>query len=798
MGSVYSLLNPERREIRLVTLKLIPNVDTDENSGPIECELSVVSLNDNPDFLPISYAWGDPTPTSSIHLNGQTFLVASNLYAALCYLRVYLSGLAQINADCPLWIDAICINQTDSTEKSSQVPLMADIYSDREVWVWLGYSGLEKSYADEEAGDDVVADDDAWIDEAWETDADDDEEKRAFTLVDRWLKVLRAFQDKMSTSTKLKQTSLSLKSSKRKPAKEKDSTKTAAKDTKQQSDDRISPFIEIWEQNAPEVLDAIEAPFNETDWQALARVLNRPYWKRVWILQEIILASTITLVSGHSLISLDDIVSLIPIWESLRHSSFNKLLSLDQYKMIGNTPFEWLIRYSWTKRMWRNADRETDFIALLKTASKSQCSNPRDKIYGILGMAARAQIPISVDYRCPVDRVYIDTVVSYTRYTLDLKMIACSEMSRSDKVDKLNLPSWVPNFSSFWGGGWQTMRMASAAGTSPASFKFSDDYREFSSVGVVFDNMIYATEMVAPLGLPTSKKVVAPESFGLGLFVALKQDREFHPSGRSWLYTYFLTLSQGAAFYADAVDPRQEKAQSNGLQEITGFLNIILNTLSYLSEVLCKESNGLYNILYDGLLVIGQEWKLRGKVGNFLQRLLRISSITNRLTQTPESSVKAGTAQTVNTWTQATVKRMVRADKWLAYEDSPITLPTAEDLLADFLKRERPEEQETWPASFPLKLEFNSDSRFYRTLLEFAVDRQLIRTREGLIGSAPEMTRVDDHMCVLLGCPQPLIIRKVEKHYLIVGVCYVFGIMHGEVMELLEQNDVFIEEIVFR
>jgi hypothetical protein len=37
------------------------------------------------------------------------------------------------------WVDAVCINQSNDVEKSSQIPLMADIYRGASrVMVWLG------------------------------------------------------------------------------------------------------------------------------------------------------------------------------------------------------------------------------------------------------------------------------------------------------------------------------------------------------------------------------------------------------------------------------------------------------------------------------------------------------------------------------------------------------------------------------------------------------------------------------------------------------------------------------------
>ncbi|KAK3901582.1 heterokaryon incompatibility, partial [Staphylotrichum tortipilum] len=48
----------------------------------------------------------------------------------------------------PLWIDAICINQTDVVEKSHQIGLMARIYSQSTIMLmWLGPEDATSSAA---------------------------------------------------------------------------------------------------------------------------------------------------------------------------------------------------------------------------------------------------------------------------------------------------------------------------------------------------------------------------------------------------------------------------------------------------------------------------------------------------------------------------------------------------------------------------------------------------------------------------------------------------------------------------
>ncbi|KAM0284974.1 hypothetical protein ACHAQH_001663 [Verticillium albo-atrum] len=78
---------------------------------------------------------GDPTPSSTIYVNGGPISVAPNLHQAL--LRLRQSG----NTGVWLWIDAICISQEDDQEKNWQVVQMGDIFGGAAlVYIWLGPS----------------------------------------------------------------------------------------------------------------------------------------------------------------------------------------------------------------------------------------------------------------------------------------------------------------------------------------------------------------------------------------------------------------------------------------------------------------------------------------------------------------------------------------------------------------------------------------------------------------------------------------------------------------------------------
>lgn len=95
------------------------------------CTTEVVSLTEKPKYQALSYTWGSPQPTCRIMIDKQPFWIARNLATALHHLTA--------KSDMTLWIDAICIKQKDSEEKSWQIELMANVYKQAEsVVVWLG------------------------------------------------------------------------------------------------------------------------------------------------------------------------------------------------------------------------------------------------------------------------------------------------------------------------------------------------------------------------------------------------------------------------------------------------------------------------------------------------------------------------------------------------------------------------------------------------------------------------------------------------------------------------------------
>jgi len=125
--SPHRPLNQTGKEIRVV--KLFPSTTF---NAPIECELEHTTLEPGADFEAVSYCWGDASKTRPILLDGSPYPITLNLFNGLGHLR-------QRNSARRLWVDSLCINQTDTEERSREILKMQDIYRvARRVLIWVG------------------------------------------------------------------------------------------------------------------------------------------------------------------------------------------------------------------------------------------------------------------------------------------------------------------------------------------------------------------------------------------------------------------------------------------------------------------------------------------------------------------------------------------------------------------------------------------------------------------------------------------------------------------------------------
>jgi hypothetical protein len=139
--------------IRYIRMLLTPRLD-----GEVSFETCIRRARSDDDIDPsrdqgsffytaISYAWGDPTPFRSIVLDGHKRLVAQNLWHFLQRTRAQRTFLHRVTPfigrdswpEHWLWIDALCISQSDARERAQQIGIMSEIFGRADqVISWLG------------------------------------------------------------------------------------------------------------------------------------------------------------------------------------------------------------------------------------------------------------------------------------------------------------------------------------------------------------------------------------------------------------------------------------------------------------------------------------------------------------------------------------------------------------------------------------------------------------------------------------------------------------------------------------
>lgn len=105
--------------------------------GPVRCSVEIFDLDNAPAYAALSYMWGPELPVHDILIDGRALPIRRNLHHFLKCRRKdkkHPFGIRELY----LFIDQICIDQSDPDERGRQVQLMSQIYSRSwYVIVWL-------------------------------------------------------------------------------------------------------------------------------------------------------------------------------------------------------------------------------------------------------------------------------------------------------------------------------------------------------------------------------------------------------------------------------------------------------------------------------------------------------------------------------------------------------------------------------------------------------------------------------------------------------------------------------------
>lgn len=141
----------------------------------------------------------------------------------------------------------------------------------------------------------------------------------------------------------------------------------------------------------------------------LARdILSRPYWGRVWIIQELCVARDVIIMSDSFCISWSNFRSYLK--ENRQSAVADRLGDFNNpVAGLSVTDFRLLIPYNLVDLRDKilNHGGQGDLGSLLTFASQSEATNPRDRVYSLLGLANDAsEEKIPLDYSLSPCAVY--------------------------------------------------------------------------------------------------------------------------------------------------------------------------------------------------------------------------------------------------------------------------------------------------------------------------------------------------------------------------------------------------------
>ncbi|KAI1744771.1 heterokaryon incompatibility protein-domain-containing protein [Xylaria scruposa] len=163
---------------------------------------------------------------------------------------------------------------------------------------------------------------------------------------------------------------------------------------------------------------------------AISDLFRRKYFSRIWIIQEIVSAPLVKVNCGARSVDLRLLVASTPILSTLKWmQGFRDGIAAGRPTSAYNGP--------------------KGLLQLLRDTVDSKCSDPRDKIFALLGLV-RGLDPegITADY----DLTYVQVYTGLAAYFI--RNCGLTELVILPTQKDLNLPSWVPNWTAIQECDW--------------------------------------------------------------------------------------------------------------------------------------------------------------------------------------------------------------------------------------------------------------------------------------------------------------------------------------------------------
>ena len=189
---------------------------------------------------------------------------------------------------------------------------------------------------------------------------------------------------------------------------------------------------------------------NSPKWLELGKLMSRPWFYRVWIMQEVVLSHRIIIICGAKCISWADLSMFT--YCMIDNDLAQHLHRWGPFHGEDESPESGCIRVNTIEGIREyniGTPSKTPFLNRLVEGRGAQATNPRDKVFAIMGMTRDVMYP---KYSDPVTDIYVEAALKIVTTPFGIDLLCC--------VDHLHptpsQPSWVPD--------WATPRQTASLG----------------------------------------------------------------------------------------------------------------------------------------------------------------------------------------------------------------------------------------------------------------------------------------------------------------------------------------------
>ncbi|KAF4962406.1 hypothetical protein FSARC_9515 [Fusarium sarcochroum] len=672
---VYKPLSQESQEFRLIRLCCTPKTKL------INLELRHASVSDNVAYHAVSYVWGDLEDIAQVTVDGQDFSVSRNLVALL-------QQLLDKGVTAWLWTDSICINQADQREKAWQVNAMDQIYGNAKlVYLWLGPSNPQTDMSMEllhKYGRQIVVD--LGGTEPWDNE-----------------KLNKQLFKALSTGKK------------------------PSPGTHQ----AVHLFYNLYKERG------LHRPSEDRPLEdypllnGIRDLMERPFWRRVWIIQEVTLAQEALVMCGSASMPIEYISEAI---DTLRQCTviFSEFSNLSFLQGLGSSYFT---TTTLNLREYRQRGEEVSLLHLLLSDHEGPrylATEPRDLIFGLLSIVReRDSFGLRADYSEPVGRVFARATKSFIDWWPPTKDNDWDVTFTLDSFRPSNipgLPSWTPDYESIGKNGFD--------------------------IDTIKDNCAaFATK-----GAPSSQLVAKPDEdpmilFRKGCIVDTIIDVMEPFPDVSW-----------AEVSSDTEDAAKACAMI-GLP-VMAFMNLGAEASSD-EDHIWKTVMLTFQDLYDEDKGPPQDKDVHPDIWKFMRALFR------------GDKVDPNTAQNV----RDQLDDLDSSDEEWEDMDTEAEASSSSDSSSEASSDDDDSDEEETVTEKMI-------DKFWNALPDLK-GRTLFKTASGMLGMGRTSVKGGDIVTLIWDVPTPIILRPDGGNYLFLGDAYVDGIMKGEFLSRKPQEVVF-------